>query len=29
LRIGWHFGSAGFGSAGEFFRVTIDDARYR
>ena len=29
LRIGWHFGRASFESAGEFFRVTIDDARYR
>jgi hypothetical protein len=29
LRIGWHFGGAGFESGGEFFRVTIDDARYR
>jgi hypothetical protein len=29
LRIGWHFGSERFESEGEFFRVTIDDARYR
>lgn len=29
LRIGWHFGGAGFDSRGEFFRVTIDDVRYR
>jgi hypothetical protein len=29
LRIGWHFGSPRFESEGEFFRVTINDARYR
>jgi hypothetical protein len=29
LRVGWHFGSERFESDGEFFRVTIDDARYR
>ena len=28
LRAGWHFGSDRFESDGEFFRVTIDDARY-
>ena len=29
LRIGWHFGSARFESEGEFFRVTVDEARFR
>ena len=29
LRIGWHFGTSGFESDGEFFRATIDDATYR
>lgn len=29
LRVGWHFGTEDFGPDGEFFRVTIDDARYR
>lgn len=29
LRIGWYFGSARFESEGEFFRVTVDDARFR
>ncbi len=29
LRIGWHFGTARFESDGEFFRATIDEARYR
>jgi hypothetical protein len=29
LRVGWYVGSPQFESAGEFFRVTIDDARYR
>ncbi|MGH8070218.1 MAG: DUF6544 family protein [Candidatus Entotheonellia bacterium] len=29
LRVGWHFGSERLESEGEFFRVTIDDARYR
>lgn len=29
LRVGWHFGSERFDSEGEFFRVTIDDAKYR
>ncbi len=29
LRAGWHFGSERFDSEGEFFRVTIDDAKYR
>lgn len=29
LRVGWHFGTERFESGGEFFRVTIDEARYR
>jgi hypothetical protein len=29
LRVGWYFGSERFESEGEFFRVTIDEARYR
>jgi hypothetical protein len=29
LRVGWHFGTERFEADGEFFRVTIDDARYR
>ena len=29
LRVGWYFGTPRFESEGEFFRVTIDDARYR
>lgn len=29
LRIGWYFGTGRFESAGEFFRVTVDEARYR
>jgi len=29
LRIGWYFGTDRFDSAGEFFRVTIDEAVYR
>lgn len=29
LRVGWYFGSARFESEGEFFRVTVDDARFR
>lgn len=29
LRIGWHFGTDRFEREGEFFRVTIDEARYR
>lgn len=29
LRIGWYFGTDRFGSEGEFFRVTIDDAQFR
>lgn len=29
LRIGWYFGTDRFGRDGEFFRVTIDEARYR
>ena len=28
LRVGWYFGTDRFESEGEFFRVTIDDARY-
>lgn len=29
LRVGWHFGSYRFESEGEFFRVKIDDAKYK
>jgi hypothetical protein len=29
LPVGWHVGTDRFESEGEFFRVTIDDARYR
>lgn len=29
LRVGWYFGTDRFASEGEFFRVTIDDARFR
>lgn len=29
LRIGWYYGTDRFKSDGEFFRVTIDEARYR
>jgi hypothetical protein len=29
VRVGWYFGSDRFASDGEFFRATIDDARYR
>jgi hypothetical protein len=29
LRAGWHFGTERCESGGEFFRVTIDEARYR
>jgi len=29
MRIGWRFGDGGFDQDGEFFRVTIEDARYR
>jgi hypothetical protein len=29
LRAGWHFGTDRFESEGEFFRVTIDEAKYR
>lgn len=29
MRAGWHFGTPGFESEGEFFRVDIDDAAYR
>ena len=29
MRVGWHFGTDGFEQEGEFFRVTIDDAKYR
>ncbi len=28
LRVGWYVGSPQFEPAGQFFRVTIDDARY-
>jgi len=29
IRIGWHFGSDRFESEGEFFRATVDSARFR
>ena len=29
LHAGWHFGAKRFEADGEFFRVTIDDVRYR
>ena len=29
LRVGWHFGTKIFDSAGEFFRVTIDNAVFK
>jgi hypothetical protein len=29
LRVGWYFGTERFAKEGEFFRVTIDDAKYR
>ncbi len=29
LRVGWYVGTDRFEPAGEFFRVTIDDAAYR
>jgi hypothetical protein len=29
LRAGWYFGTDRFASEGEFFRATIDDAKYR
>jgi hypothetical protein len=29
MRVGWHFGSERFESEGEFFRCTIDDAKFR
>jgi uncharacterized protein DUF6544 len=29
VRVGWHFGSARFEEAGEFFRATIDEATFR
>lgn len=29
LRVGWHFGSERFAREGEFFRATIDHARFR
>jgi hypothetical protein len=29
LRVGWYFGTDRFEPDGEFFRVTVDEARYR
>ncbi len=29
LHIGWYFGTSRFGTQGEFFRVTVDEATYR
>jgi hypothetical protein len=29
LRVGWHIGTEGFESEGEFFRATVDEATYR
>jgi hypothetical protein len=29
VRVGWYFGSPRFESEGEFFRATIDEARFR
>lgn len=29
VRIGWHFGTDRFESDGEFFRATVDDAKFR
>jgi hypothetical protein len=29
LRVGWHLDGDAFESGGEFFRVTVDEARYR
>jgi hypothetical protein len=29
LRVGWYFGSDRFDAEGEFFRVTVDDAKFR